>query len=683
MDKCNIMNFLKKHSTVIIIAVCIIAEIIISNYSALSILFGGYNEKDLSLETAQIENNNSTEFKDDLLYISEGTIIFNDINEPVANVCIHTASSDSQYKKIELSLTDDNFAYSDGFEYNHGIFYIYENEEHDSYLSYSSFGETKSLCIDVDKNSKGKLAVRSVCINKPRPFHINLLRLIIFLGIGFIVKFGLWKYTVENNKYSRRILAGTVAAVCFITCVCAIMLTKTPGTRLLSDYDPENMYSEDQYEKLFYAFSQGRVSIDVDFDISEFDQLDNIYDRSERNEKDIHGAFWDRAYYNGKFYCYFGAAPVITVYYPVYILTHHVPTPVLASMILAVYAEIFISLLYIKIIKKMCSDVPIVLALMGLLAVLSGSLVLPLAFELQFYYMAVLSGVGAVSAYLYFLLSAYYTQKQKHRIIYLILSGVSAVIIVASRPTLVLYCFIAIVPAVFIFLDKNIRKKLKVYYSAAIITPVIVGAILIMIYNYVRFENPFEFGFNYQLTVSIAKANTITFAMIPAAIYHFFFQQPDFSTHFPYFHMRSRTLELYPRYNYNGRLIGVFYYPLTWGFMLIPFTDRKKDKFKHTFSVSLAGFAIVLAFVDMCKAGAHYRYTADILMPLLMVGIIVVFDILNRLKAVSEKLYKRAYIMTAVIFFLTFVVGFLMMFCNETENLMNTYAHMSRIFYKG
>lgn len=677
------MNFVKKHGTIIIIAVCIIAEILISNYAALSILFGGYNEKELSLETAQIENNKSAELKDNVLYISEGKIIFDGINESVSNVCIHTKSSDGQYKRIELSLTDDNFAYSDGFEYNHVAFYIYENEEHDSYLSYSSYGETKSLCINVDKDTKGTLEVHSVYINKPQPFHINLIRLILFVSISFIVKLGLWKYTMSEKQNSRKILVGTAVAVYLITCVCAIMLTKTPNTRLLSDYDPENKYSEDQYEELFYAFSQGKVSIDMDYDISEFETLNNIYDRSERNEKDIHGPFWDRAYYNGKFYCYFGAAPVITVYYPVYILTQHVPTPILASMILAIYAQIFISLLYMKIIERMFKDVPIVLACMGLLTVLSGSLVLPLAFEFQFYYMAVLSGLGAVSAYLYFLLSAYYAEKQKHRIICLILSGVSAVIIVASRPTLVLYCLVAIVPAVYIFRDKNLQKKLKVYYTSAIITPVIVGAVIIMIYNYVRFENPFEFGFNYQITVSIAKANTITIAMVPATIYHFFFQQPDFSTNFPYFHMRSRALELYPRYNYNGRLIGVFYYPLTLGFTLIPFMDRKRDKFKHTFTLTLAALAILLSFVDMCKAGAHYRYTADILMPLLLVGVIVVFDILNRLKESSEKLYKRAYVMIAVIFFLTYMMGFLMMYCNETANLMKNYAYMSRIFYKG
>ena len=76
-------------------------------------------------------------------------------------------------------------------------------------------------------------------------------------------------------------------------------------------------------------------------------------------------------------------------------------------------------------------------------------------------------------------------------------------------------------------------------------------------------------------------------------------------------------------------------------------------------------------------------HITDILMPLLLVGVIVVFDILNRLKESSEKLYKRAYVMIAVIFFLTYMMGFLMMYCNETANLMKNYAYMSRIFYKG
>ncbi len=677
------MSFVKKHRTAVIVVLCILAEIIIANFSSLNMLLGGYKEKTLDLSSAAIENHESTEFKNDTIIISEGMIEFSDINIPVANICIASNSSDGQYKKIGLSFTDDNFAYEDGFDYNSGTFYIYEEQNNKSYLDYSSFGSVKTLRLNVSDDNAGTLAITSVAVNRLRPFHVNILRLICLLAAALVVRFGIWKLSVSDTKNGYRILAAAGAAVCVITCLCTIVLTKAPDSRLLSKYDPEDMYSHDQYEELFYALTQGKTSIDVDFDTSEFDKLDNIYDRSERNEQKLHGSFWDRAYYNGKFYCYFGIAPIITVYYPIYFLTRSVPTPILASMTAAVYAEIFITLLYITVIRKMCRDVPLALAVLGLVAVIFGSLVLPLAFEFKFYYLAVLSGVGFVAAFLYFLLKAYYEKKDRRRIIYLILTGLAAAGIAASRPTLLLYCVIAAVPAIFIFTDKKIKARSKVCYSAAIIAPVILGAIGLMYYNYIRFESPFEFGFNYQVTVSIAKANTMTVGMIPPMIYHFFFQQPDFSTHFPYLHMRSRELELYPRYNYNGRLIGILNYPLIPTVSLIPFTSRKKDKFRAAFIISLSAICLVLAFVDMCKAGSHYRYTADILMPLLIVGIVVIFDILGRVGSISKRAYRYAYAFTAAILFLTFMVGFLMMFCNESANLMKDYAFMSRIFYHG
>ena len=677
------MSFLKNRRAVIIIVLCLLFEILISNYAALKVIFGGFERKELDLSQVITEKDDSVELKNGVIFVSDGTLEFRDINTPVANICVTSDCSDGWYKEIQLSMTDGNFAYEDGFEYNKGTFYIYESQGQKSYLSFASYGKAKTIRIHIAGNTVGTLAITSVAVNKPRPFHINILRLICLLAAAFVIVSGIWKLSVSDAKHGYRIIAGAGAAVCVVTCLCGILLTRNPNARLLSKYDPEHMYSDDRYEELFYAFSQGKTSIDVDFDITKFDSLDNLYDRSERNAKDVHGKYWDRAFYNGKFYCYFGAAPIITVYYPVYLLTGSVPTPILVSIILALYAEVFITLLYIKALREMCKDVPLALALLGYGAVLFGSLVLPLAFEFKFYYIAVLSGIGFSALFLYLLLKAYYEKKEKLRLLYLALLGVSAVGIAASRPTLVLYCFMVCVPGMFILRDKTIKTPRKIRYAITMITPVLLGAIVLMIYNYKRFDNPFEFGFNYQVTVSIAKANTVTIDMIPAMIYHFFFQQPDFSTHFPYLHMRSRTLEMYPRYNYNGRLIGILNYPLVPVASLIMFIDRKKDKFRHAFLVSLSAVCMILAFVDMCKAGAHYRYTADILMPLLIIGVVVAFEIAGRIKSVSQKAYNKAYILLAIIFILTFITGFLMMFCNESANLMKSFAFMSRYFYSG
>lgn len=42
----------------------------------------------------------------------------------------------------------------------------------------------------------------------------------------------------------------------------------------------------------------------------ELAELDNVYDNSERNASGISYA-WDRAYYNGHYYSYFGITPVL------------------------------------------------------------------------------------------------------------------------------------------------------------------------------------------------------------------------------------------------------------------------------------------------------------------------------------------------------------------------------------
>ena len=324
-------------------------------------------------------------------------------------------------------------------------------------------------------------------------------------------------------------------------------------------------------------------------------------------------------------------------------------------------------------IRHFCKDVPLVLAMLGQITLLFGSAIFALTYEYLFYYMAVLSGLTWTAAFLYFLLKAYYESDFKKRIIQLVLSGVSVVLVVASRPTLIFYGVVALVPAIFILTSKKETVKRKLSYIAAIGVPVAIGAVMIMIYNYKRFENPFEFGFNYQLTVSIAKANTFSLSLIPATLYHYFIQQPSVNTNFPYIEIRSRTFDTYHRYNYTARIMGVFNYPITWGLFLTPIISRKKDKFKTFYLIIFAAAAVLMAYIDMCKAGSHYRYTADILMPIIIISIIIIFDSLNVLKSISKKAYITAYIFTAIAMLCTIYLGYLLIFANEKHKLMDDY----------
>ena len=657
-------------SLVLIIAVCFAAECLISNYDSLGLIFSGAKKYYVNFYSdsfqcdAQVSDivNSELNFKDGDIYVEN-------LNFPLKNICIGLSGNYLKPVHLEVSYLDENFAYDDGYDYNNSYLMMYTGI--DNYCNLSSFGNADCLKIHIGED-EGEVQISSIVLNSPHGFEFSLVRFIILVGILFIISEGIWKLNVEKADYY--LLYFMIPIFCVIACSVTAFTSIYEHVDLLDSFPSQNYSDEDQYRQLFESFQNGKLSLDLDYDIDKLQALNSPYDRSERNAKETTGIFWDRAFYNGKFYSYFGAAPIFTVYYPVYILTHHVPTTLLVSTILCLYAIIFISLLYIEFIKHFCNDVPVVQAILGEVTVLFGSGIFAAAFEESFYYFAVLSGVAWTAAFFCFLLRAYFESSYSKRIVLLVVSGISAVLMTASRPTLIFYGAAALVPAIFILTGKEDSLKNKISYVVSIASPIAAGAVLIMVYNYKRFDNPFEFGFNYQLTVSKAKANTFSLSMISAALYHYFIQQPNINTKFPYIEIKHKALDWYGRYNYNGRTMGILTYPMTWGLFFAPLIYSKKNKFKTAFVLTFAVSAVIMAYIDMCKAGSHYRYTLDILMPVLLVSLTAVFDVQSSVKKISKKGYIFCYAAITAAMFLTIYTGYLMMFANEGRILMDTYT---------
>ncbi len=663
------MKFFKKHRvSIIIVAVCLVFEIILSNRSAIVLLFSGCDEKILDLSGAEILNGSVYDYtSDSYIYTNGGTVSLDGIDEKIKNITV-TYKTYGEYIPVTVSFTDENFAEDDAFEYN--SLYFEEYAQIGSAVTYcvSSYGEAGTIHLDYSA-ADGYVEIDSVAVNSMPAFGFSIVRFAVFLLVCFVVKKGLWheRFTAEHRS---RAIAICGAAMCVLVIYTAVALSlNNADITLLEEYPISNVNAADEYEQLFDAFVKGQLNLDIDYDTSLLDSLDNAYDRSERNEKNVTGSFWDRAYYDGKFYSYFGVLPVFTVYFPVYILTGGMPSTVLASAILCIYAIIFLTLLYNLVMTKFCKRAPAVLVVLGYFAVLFSSLILSLAAESMFYYMALLAGIGAVMAFFYFLLKAYYAEKPSGRCVFLVFTGISVVAIAAARPTLLLYTLAAIVPAVYIFRSGSTVKQ-KVQYTVSLGTPVVIGAALIMLYNYLRFDNPFEFGFNYQLTISMAEANTVTLSMIPAMIYHMFLQSPKVTSNFPYIEPKTYSLDSYTRYTYLGRCMGVLNYPIIWGNVLLPFVSENRRNFKRQFCASVVVCAILLAFVDSCKAGFHYRYTGDILFALAIIAVVSVCGLLSLLEKTSYRLYKYAYALVVAAMSASVIFGLLMVFAGENHTLV-------------
>lgn len=408
-----------------------------------------------------------------------------------------------------------------------------------------------------------------------------------------------------------------------------------------------------QYIKQFDAFKKGRLDIDVIPD-EKLAALENPYDPQARIDA---GAeyLWDHAYYNGKYYSYFGIAPIFTVYYPYYFATRALPSDSSACFILAVYAVIFVSLAYREFAIRFAKNANLILFLMGLVATLCATGICLGVLCSDVYYIAVLSALGCDFACIFFMLRALRTEKNVKRCVLMALSAISVVLAVLSRPTAALMC-VVIVPAFICYAvgirRSNIRERLPAVISFFL--PVLLGAIAVMWFNFARFGSPFDFGANYQLTVNDISKNKIELDFFLPAIFAFFLHPFVFAKEFPFLSMNMEVpfLPDGARYVYSDCYIGALIYAVPIGIVFASrlfVLDKKsgtRDAVKISSVLCPLVFSVAIAFFDFCLAGVNMRYIYDITPVLSSVAAFVMLDLQAKTKGTEKK------IITAVVLLL-------------------------------
>jgi hypothetical protein len=162
-----------------------------------------------------------------------------------------------------------------------------------------------------------------------------------FYGLGALVYLGLALLRLvlkpaapsftSRKPYFVLLGAAIVATLGFV------LLVSLNASRYFTTYPFQQSDTNSNpflYYNLFQAFKNGHVYLD-DIPDSRLAGLTNPYDPYARRGIPY---LWDTAYYQGKYYCYYGPAPVILVMFPVYWLTGHVPT--------GLFLEVFAFILY-------------------------------------------------------------------------------------------------------------------------------------------------------------------------------------------------------------------------------------------------------------------------------------------------------------------------------------------------
>ena len=525
-------------------------------------------------------------------------------------------------------------------------------------LSYAPYEKANSLTLYLSGMTV-PLKIHEVRALSAVPYSFSDLRFvllyIIVIGCLAIKAFGFYAVDYDSKKRSHVIAVAAVIALCTLSGLC-LRQPKQEGRT----YTGVEKYTDDPFALTLDAFEKDQVYLDLDVDEG-LKNIENVYDFGLRSDSQTF-SYWDLAYYNGKYYSYFGVAPVLTFYYPYYKITGKLPTLAMANNFYTVLGIFFMCLAILATVKLLKLKPKLLLLLLMLPTSAAAMGFWTVGNEIDRYTLPTVSGLCFLMISLFTGMTACTMTKKKLKPVLLLISGTALALSVASRPTVAL-CAAVLVPFfICILLDKKEKLPYRLGLAASFVAPLIVGAALIMKYNAARFGSPFDFGAAYQLTVSDIHANTLRLSNLPSAIYHYFLQLPVAKNSFPFFDSTIFGSENYGSYVYAARGFGAFALAvILFGTLLQPQafgtkTKELSDRCRKRFLTICLVMSVLIAWADFCLGGFITHYLFDI-MPLMtfaaMVGIF---------RGCSDpSAHKSKYVLSGVSMALTvvFVVGLL------------------------
>ena len=259
-----------------------------------------------------------------------------------------------------------------------------------------------------------------------------------------------------------------------------------PLNKVVSSYDP--------YVQQFDAFIKGQLHFDWEPD-EKLMALENPYNPTERKGVSF---LWDRAYYDGKYYSYFGVTPIVTVIYPFYFFSGIIPAPLLMQFVyIGIFAVIFPKLLMMLLDRYGEKVSSVFKVLITYTAYLSSFNLLYGRGKNPFYYIACTSAIAFLTWFAYLFFKGILEESHKRRCIYFLFAGLMFALSFHSRVNTAFMGAFFIVPVVIfkLFLGKR-TWKIKLREIGCLSIFVAIGFILAFAYNYARFDNIFEFGSN-------------------------------------------------------------------------------------------------------------------------------------------------------------------------------------------
>ena len=447
---------------------------------------------------------------------------------------------------------------------------------------------------------------------------------------------------VDDCKLTQKIITIVVALIT----IAALTLPMSINPL----YNGEQPHHRNQYEIMAESILSGHIDMYPDEDKSALEKLENPYDPQQRTAANAY-FHWDHAYYNSHYYMYFGIVPVFLLFLPfrlitgTSLLTYHAVQIFVALSIIGFFVLFYT--LSKTFFKKMSFGMYIALSV-GFSAMSFWYAVgVP-----TLYTVPITSGICLMIWSIYFFIKAVYIEKTENRqIIFAFFGALLGALAFGCRPPIAL-ANIIIIPMLIVFLKQRkftLKLLLKLIYAAS---PYFIIAILLMVYNYVRFESPFEFGQSYQLTVADQTVYTSILDSFNLknqinGLVNNFIKYNDVSDKFPYI-------------AHNGAFINFPILLLCFAaFKPAVYKKLKENKLNYLVITMFITLVLITAIDVLWSPYILERYRMDIYFIMAILCFIVIGFFHSTIKAENQNKFSCFIMIFSLFTFITSIVLFL------------------------
>lgn len=643
MNKTKWIPFLR------LIVGALVIELIVCNCSGWTSLF--YRNR-IVFDNVGIEGGAAISEDSNQYLVPDGilTLYIDDVNMTIHNLFPAVDFSENTPVAYTISLTDEG---------NYYPYYLPEQIlmpgiPRSFYTNVHPAGKVKSIAIQLTVPAGSTVTVSGVCANARIPFLFSPVRFLLILGV-----FSLCHYLFYTNRWKTQVCRDTgkqrvvTAAIIVLLMGMAWQLAHVNPICIASPWPHHR-----QYQELAEVMAEGHLYLNT-MPSEGLLNAENPYDTIYLQANGI-DYLADYAYYDGKYYVYFGVVPELLLYLPVYLLSgNHMPNYVAVfvfycGFILAVFA------LYREIIRRWFDRTPYFLYLiLCTLTVCCGNYLFVIA-RPDLYDTPIMAANMFTVAGLWLWLKGKYSETTKSRMCCLFAGSLCMALVAGCRPQMLLFSALAIP----LFWKEIISNK-SVKDAVSICLPYLFVAGGIMYYNAARFGSPFDFGATYSLTSNDMTKRSFNLSQTLLGLWHYILRPPVIESDFPF--IQGTQIE---SASYMGRLNSEYTYGgilASNAFLWILLSVRSSTKLlreKGIYILTMISVAVtvILSVVDVTGAGFLQRYMVDMIWGIWFAAAILMFTWIER--AANKGTLKTVALFLIVVCVLQAAYGFGVVFGN-------------------